>query len=354
MVCYLRGCSERRIVDYPQVLFIPAGEEGSNLQQAKVQGSMGMLEESAAPSTHPLISVVVCTYNRAELLSGCLRSLEHQTVGKELYEVIIVDNNSTDATQTIARRFGQENSNFRVVVESRQGVARARNRGWREARSGFVAYIDDDARAKPEWCARIMEFIRKRPDVAGFGGPYLSCYFTDKPKWYKDEYGSWSLPGGERPMRQGEFVRGTNMVFRRDVLPEVGGFDETLGHVGENIAYGEEPNLHARLIKNGEVIYYCPDIVVEHLVTPQKMDVKWMLSSAYKAGSVAPKMFQMSWPWARAGAALLWHVILLPIRLFSFSERYIQNRILSAFTGMAWHFGTLMGLIRKPSRPEGF
>jgi len=311
---------------------------------------MGMRKEGAELAVRPLVSVVVCTYNRAELLSGCLRSLEHQTAAKELYEVIIVDNNSTDTTKTIVESFRQKNSNFRVVIESRQGLSCARNRGWQEARGRYVAYIDDDARAKPEWCAMIAAFIRKRPDVAGFGGPYLSCYLSAKPKWFKDEYGSWSVHGGERPMGQGEFVRGTNMVFRSDVLPEVGGFDETLGMVGMKVSYGEEPNLQVRLMKQGKVIYYCPDIVVEHLVTPQKMNVKWMLRTAYKGGSVAPEMFLMRWPWVRAGAALLWHVMLVPRRLFVTREPYIQNRILSAFTNMTWHFGTLVTLIRKSAR----
>ena len=304
---------------------------------------MAAPEKSTALAECPLVSVIVCTYNHSDLLPGCLASLENQTVSKELCEIIVVDNNSTDDTPAIARRFEQQNSNFRTVIESRPGLARARNRGWQEARGSFVAYIDDDARAKPEWCERIVAFIRRQPDAAGFGGPYLSCYLSDKPRWYKDEYGSWSLPGGERPMRGGEFVRGTNMVFKRDVLQEAKGFDETLGHVGESMAYGEEPNLHVRLTKMGKTIYYCPSIVVEHLVTPQKMSVRWMLNSAFRAGSAAPMMFQKRWPRLRAIAALMKHVILLPVRLLSFNEPYMQNRILLAFTGIAWHFGTLVG-----------
>lgn len=300
-----------------------------------------------AITNRPIVSVVVCSYNRATLLIRCLRSLEVQTADKRLYEVIVVNNNSTDQTQEVAENFSHANANFRVVIEQRQGLSCARNRGCREAKGRFVAYIDDDATARPDWCEKILSFITRQPAVAAFGGPYVSGYLSEKPAWYKDEYGSWSLPGRERPMEEGEFVRGTNMIFRTDVLSAAGGFDETLGMTGTAAAYGEEVNLHVRLRISGVEVYYCPEIVVEHLVMPGKMNVRWMLRSAYKAGSVAPEMFQRSWPFFRGCGYLFAHFVLMPIRLLSLRERYVENRILSAVTGMAWHLGTITTILKK-------
>ena len=97
------------------------------------------------------ISVVVCTYNRAHILPGCLESLVAQTLDSKLFEVVVVDNGSIDNTKEVAETFVGKFSRFKVVSALQQGHSFARNRGWQEARNPFVAYIDDDARAYPDW-----------------------------------------------------------------------------------------------------------------------------------------------------------------------------------------------------------
>ncbi|MGD8380729.1 MAG: glycosyltransferase, partial [Syntrophobacterales bacterium] len=93
------------------------------------------------------ISVIVCTYNRAELLGGTLRTLCHQTLDTSEYEVIVVDNNSTDNTREVVDEFCRRSSNVRYCFEPQQGLSHARNQGLQEAKGKYVAYIDDDARA---------------------------------------------------------------------------------------------------------------------------------------------------------------------------------------------------------------
>ena len=98
-----------------------------------------------AVADSPLISAVICTYNRADLLAGAIESLLEQTLNPAHREIIVVDNASTDGTRAVVEQFAPDG--VRYVLETRQGLGYARNRGWQEARGEFVAYIDDDARA---------------------------------------------------------------------------------------------------------------------------------------------------------------------------------------------------------------
>ena len=113
------------------------------------------------------LSVIICTYNRVELLGKCVNSLMTQTARKENYEIIVIDNNSTDNTADLIRKIKIINSNLRYVKEANQGLSYARNRGWKEAKGEYIAYIDDDCKADNNWCKHICpinsRFVNKEP-----------------------------------------------------------------------------------------------------------------------------------------------------------------------------------------------
>ncbi|GAA3633756.1 glycosyltransferase family 2 protein [Microlunatus ginsengisoli] len=119
-------------------------------------------------------SVVVPAYNEEAFLADTLRSLRHQDY-RGTYEILVVDNNSTDATAEIARSFG-----VRVVSEPEPGVCQARQRGLTEARGEIVVSVDADTLYPPDWLARIDASFRSRDRVVGVGGP---CRYRDAPWW---------------------------------------------------------------------------------------------------------------------------------------------------------------------------
>ncbi|MFH1754161.1 MAG: glycosyltransferase family A protein, partial [Candidatus Latescibacterota bacterium] len=102
------------------------------------------------------LSVIVCTYNRSPLLVSCLDSLVNQTLPVTNFEIVLVNNNSTDDTQAIAERYAGGHGNIRVINELKQGLSHARNRGWQEAKGKYVAYIDDDAKTLSDWAGRVV------------------------------------------------------------------------------------------------------------------------------------------------------------------------------------------------------
>lgn len=237
----------------------------------------------------PLLSVVVCSYNRAGLLPGCLDSLVGQTLDPSLYEVIVVDNNSTDRTGEIAAGYAELYPNFRVVTEPRQGLSNARNRGWRVACGSLVAYLDDDAKATFSWCEGIVRaFQTVLPRPAAVGGEIRPWYSCAPPRWFSDalEARTW---GSHAHFLASSCARygfsGSNMAFPKEILVGFGGFSAELGMMGGTMALGEETELFTRIYADHPHFWYDPAISVFHLVPPGNMRLGYRFRRSFKCGA---------------------------------------------------------------------
>ena len=267
------------------------------------------------------ISVLVCTYNRAELLANVLQTLGEQSLAPSEYEVIVVDNNSTDQTRIVAERFCQRYPNMRYCFEPKQGLSHARNRGWQEARGDYVGYIDDDAKAPQEWLPVAQEMIEKlTPGM--FGGPYYPFYNSPKPRWWKDSYREREHAEKARPLTgYYEYLSGGNIFFRRTLLEKMGGFDTNFGMSGNKIATCEERELLLRIRKArpNELIYYDPRLYIKHLVDAKKMSFKWLIRHRFASGRSHGRMYHANQPLSKRqllgkSANLLRSLIPLPLR----------------------------------------
>src|SRR5258706_654344 len=118
------------------------------------------------------ISAVICTYNRAEYLGRAIESLAHQDLDSAGYEIIVVDNNSTDTTAQLVKNSieAYPSIQIRYVLETEQGLSAARNRGAHEAAGNYIAYVDDDARAVQGWLSSLLASFLKL-QAACIGGP---------------------------------------------------------------------------------------------------------------------------------------------------------------------------------------
>src|SRR3990172_11341947 len=103
-----------------------------------------------------ITSAIICTHNRAEYLTKAIQSLVGQSISKDRYEIIVVDNCSTDFTKEVVERFSSKNY-IRYIYEPTLGANYARNTGWRNARGKYVAYLDDDTVACHIWLDKILE-----------------------------------------------------------------------------------------------------------------------------------------------------------------------------------------------------
>ncbi len=238
------------------------------------------------PKRETLFSVIICTWNRADLLRTVLESLTSQSLDRGLYEVIVVDNNSTDGTRAVAAEFETRAGNVRYCYEERQGLSHARNRGWQEACGRYVAYADDDCRVQPDWLETARKVVESnRP--AAFGGPYRAYYTTAPPRWFKDAYESSPDMGSQgRCLEEGEYLFGTNFFVLRSGILAIEGFDTNLGMRGRTTAYGEETDviIRMRAVQPEALIYYEPGLGVEHLVRPEKFELRRAIFRRFAKG----------------------------------------------------------------------
>ena len=121
-------------------------------------------------TAYPLITIVICTYNRAYILGECLRSLQAQTLPTCFFNIIVVDNDSNDATQALVKDFSHDWPQLKFIIEKKRGAGNARNAALRNVKTDWVACLDSDAKAHPDWLATVLETI-KNDDFDAFGGP---------------------------------------------------------------------------------------------------------------------------------------------------------------------------------------
>jgi len=238
------------------------------------------------------LSIVICTYNRAALLAQALETLVVQHGILPSYEILVIDNNSSDDTSGVTEQYAARGP-VRRVLETKQGLSHARNRGWQEARGRYVAYVDDDCKMPHEWLSIAGE-VAARVAPAVYGGPYYACYESDKPRWYKNEYGSHVQGDAARGLGPNEYLDGGNIVFRRDLLAAINGFHPELGMNGEALGYGEETAILRQIRSRwpDETIYYEPRLYVHHLVRPEKMRLRWALRHAFVDGQFCYRIFK--------------------------------------------------------------
>lgn len=225
----------------------------------------------------PELSVIICTYNRVQTLPECLEKLAVQHFPPERYEIIVVDNRSTDATPEVVRKFFQSHPElrFRYVVETNQGLSFARNRGIREAAGDVVVFIDDDAFARADFLEELAGFFNRYPDAAACGGRIYPRFESKRPEWMSSFLIplTSSLDRGDRlrlfPARK--FPIGANMAVRRDRFDRYGDFNVRLGRSGNRLEGAEEKDLFYRLQQKGEKIYYLPSAIVEHFVPDRRL-----------------------------------------------------------------------------------
>jgi glycosyltransferase involved in cell wall biosynthesis len=218
-----------------------------------------------------LISVVICTFNRFQLLENAIQSVCLQASPKDSYEILVVDNNSTDQTRSVVEKFSHEFPNVRYICEPIQGLSQARNCGWQNAKGDYVVYLDDDGWASEHWLPTAFDII-KNVGPAVFGGPYFASYNSPKPDWFRDSYESFTS-GSHALILETGYLSGGNIAFKRSILKCLGGFDSNLGMRGKARGYTEETSLIRRLrtIKPSALIYYDPRFYIQHLVAPKKM-----------------------------------------------------------------------------------
>jgi len=227
-------------------------------------------------------SIIICTLNRAALLLKCMKSAAAQTLSSGEYEIIVVDNGSTDDTAAVCHKFAREFRNFTYIYESVKGLSRARNAGTQRASADIVAFLDDDSEALPQWLKALMEPFGKTDfSPLAVGGPIAPDWLVERPDWFSDEMLALLLGKnhGDSPkvLDYNHYITGGNMAFNRADLFELGLFNENFGLAGKKMMQNEESELQQRLRNAGGRVYYAPMARIKHIITAERVNKSYML-----------------------------------------------------------------------------
>jgi glycosyltransferase involved in cell wall biosynthesis len=240
------------------------------------------------------VTVVLATLNRSALLAGALRSLAAQSFDQSRFEVVVVDNGSTDDTQQVVQEMARKVGNIRYVQEPRLGLSNGRNRGLTEAAGAIVAFFDDDAEADPQWLERLFEVFVDDPAAGGAGGRIQVRWPGAKPSWMpaflEAHYGRCDYGEARRVVVYPEYPYGANMAFRREVLLAVGGFRDEVGRKGKSLVAAGETELFYRLSQKNLRIVYEPSSLVHHLASPTHTTRRWILRRTFAHGLATSSM----------------------------------------------------------------
>ncbi len=220
---------------------------------------------------------MMCTYNRAPLLGGAMRSVLAQVASTPAFELLVVDNNSTDRTRELVEELAGPDARVRYIFEPRQGLSHARNAGIREARGAFIAFIDDDLLAPPDWVSAIIRAFREFPEADIVGGRLLPLWPVEPPVWLtRDHWAPLALADhGDEPI----VVTATRPVAlvgaggcRRELFEAVGTFATDFQRVRDSIGSLEDHDFMLRVLRTGRKALYDPRISLKAAVQPSRLD----------------------------------------------------------------------------------
>jgi GT2 family glycosyltransferase len=226
----------------------------------------------AAPAQYPAIDIAICTHNRPDALTACLKSLLARGVIGGPVRVLVIDNAPPDGrTRDVVAAF----PGVRYIVEPKPGLDFARNSAVAEAEGELLAFLDDDVAIDPGWLEGLREAWAANPDAGAFLGPILPMELETRAQIVFERMGGFgksferirygtTLPDvATYPVGAGIFGAGANMVFRLDVLRKLGGFDDALD-TGAPLPGGGDLDMFYRVARAGYALVREPKLLVFH------------------------------------------------------------------------------------------
>lgn len=241
------------------------------------------------------LSVIVATRDRAGPLKRTLNSLRHQRLGSLTWQLVVVDNGSSDSTSEVLTR-AAEDLPLTVILEPEPGKNRALNSALAHLRGDLFVFADDDIVAEPDWIIKLVQATRRWPSVNIFGGTIRPSFPDGTPLWMSDKkfpHGRWAFSAYSPRSDEGptwETPLGPNLAIRASRMRGVT-FDETIGPQSSSFAMGSEVELLMRLQRQGEPFVYVPDAQVTHVLPPEHVEPDNLKRRAFRCGRGNARLF---------------------------------------------------------------
>lgn len=234
------------------------------------------------------ISVILSTVNRHEILNKTLESFSRADLTGLDVQFIVVDNGSTDKTETVIKRW-QSLLPLLHLFESRPGKNVCLNKALEQAHGECFVFTDDDVIADQRWLVEMCEAAGRWPDESLFGGRIAPKFPEGTEEWLKEIsakhpviFSEFQLDSPEGPVNP--VPVGPNLMIRASVFDDFR-YDETIGPSGKSYAMGSETEFLVRVkLALGCNYIYLPNAKVEHIIRPEQIEWSWILGRGHRAG----------------------------------------------------------------------
>jgi hypothetical protein len=235
----------------------------------------------------PLLTVVVCTRNRAGFLRLAVESVLRQM--RSDAEILIVDNASTDETADVAAEWARQHPCLRVYREPELGLSAARNSALRLARGKYVVFLDDDAQAEPGWLVQYASLFGNppAPELGGAGGSVFPWYDAPLPRWVRPEANRFDWSDRPQVFKPRGGPWGCNFAVHRERALKLGGFNTALGRKGSGLGAHEESELFEKFKQTEWSFWWLPEARIRHHVAVRRLTFAAQCRGAFCNGRSA-------------------------------------------------------------------
>jgi glucosyl-dolichyl phosphate glucuronosyltransferase len=240
-------------------------------------------DEIFLPMTELRLTVVICTYNRAELLRQTLTGIGRQNFPHERFEVLVIDNNSSDRTREVVESFAAASPAPRHILETRQGLDHARNRAITEARGEIIVFGDDDILVESDWLTRLTApFAADHAHKIGaVGGEVVPVFPDGLPPWVAEWHSPLAFRPDPGPLPPAQSPMGANFAFPKSVFAQHGPFHTALDRSGGNFFGGGDTEMIHRLRAAGLEIWFVPAARVLHQMPASRTTFRYATRHAF-------------------------------------------------------------------------
>ena len=312
------------------------------------------------------VSVIVCCYNSADRLPRTLRCLADQKTPNDVaWEIVLVDNASTDGTEAIARelwkRFGRSDVPLHLSTESRQGLAFARATGVKKSKFDYIIFCDDDNHLNQDYVANAISLMKTHPEVGAAGGVGIPMADSSLPDWFEKH--KFAFACYEQGIAEGELVEpsaslyGAGLVVRKkvlDVLQSIN-FLPVLGdRTGGSLSSGGDTELCYAIRLMGYKLWYSEKLEFQHYLPPVRLTERYLLRLNQSLSLCSARLLVYRYAlqrkevtadiWWKDFAYSLWSLVTASVGFLRFQNPLFERRLFLDFShykliGIMMQFG---------------
>jgi glycosyltransferase involved in cell wall biosynthesis len=234
-------------------------------------------------ASSPRVTVALPTYNRAELLRQTLTGILSQDFPLDDYEVLVIDNNSSDQTRAVVESFASHHPAPRYILETRQGLDYGRNRAITEARGNILVYGDDDILVQKDWLRQLLAplLADSARSIGAVGGEVIPHFPEGLPPWVSDWHSPLAFRPDAGPLNAKQSPMGANLAFPKWVFSKVGEFHTGLDRTGKSLFGGGDSEMIRRIRAAGFAVWFAPAASVLHVMPASRTTFSYATRHAF-------------------------------------------------------------------------